>query len=71
MSNKPDARHRNSSSDYLRELLRQANLTQAQAAKLLGITDRTMRYYLSDLSSAHYRPAPYVVQYALEQLAII
>ena len=27
-----------------------------------------MRYYLAD-GSPHYRPAPYLVQYALERLA--
>lgn len=59
----------NPSPVYLRELLDIARVTQEAAATALGITDRVMRYYLSDQESATYRPAPYAVQYALEQLA--
>jgi hypothetical protein len=44
-------------------------MTQEAAATALGITDRVMRYYLSSQESATYRPAPYAIQYALEQLA--
>jgi len=66
---RPDASLHNPSPVYLRELLEIARVTQEAAATALGITDRVMRYYLSDQESATYRPAPYAVQYALEQLA--
>jgi transcriptional regulator with XRE-family HTH domain len=66
---KPDATLHNPSPEYLRDLLLKAGVTQLAAAKAIGITERVLRYYLSDTQSASYRPAPYVVQYALEQLA--
>lgn len=66
---KPDASLHNPDPRYLRGLLEQAGLTQRQAAQLLGISDRVMRYYLSDETGESYRAAPYPVQFALECLA--
>lgn len=66
---KPDSSTHNPAPRYLRGLLEQAGLTQRQAAQLLGISDRVMRYYLSDEASDSYRAAPYPVQFALECLA--
>jgi len=66
---KPDSSAHNPAPRYLRGLLEQAGLTQRQAAQLLGISDRVMRYYLSDEASDSYRAAPYPVQFALECLA--
>lgn len=66
---KPDASLHNPDPRYLRGLLEKAGLTQRQAAQLLGISDRVMRYYLSDETSDSYRAAPYPVQFALECLA--
>lgn len=66
---KPDSSRHNPDPRYLRGLLEQAGISQRKAAELLGITDRAMRYYLSDEVSATFRPAPYPVQYALECLA--
>jgi len=66
---KPDASRHNPDPRYLRGLLEQAGVTQRQAAQLLGISDRVMRYYLSDEASESYRAAPYTVQFALECLA--
>lgn len=66
---KPDSSNHNPAPRYLRGLLEQAGLTQRQAAQLLGISDRVMRYYLSDEASDSYRAAPYPVQFALECLA--
>lgn len=66
---KPDASQHNPDPRYLRGLLDSAGLTQRQAAQLMGISDRVMRYYLSDEVSATFRPAPYPVQFALECLA--
>lgn len=65
---KPNASTHNPDPRYLRGLLDRAGLTQKQAADLLGISDRVMRYYLSDTDSATYRAAPYPVQFAMECL---
>lgn len=66
---RPDASRHNPDPCYLRGLLEQAGLSQRQAAQALGITDRSLRYYLSDAASDTYRAAPYPVQFALECLA--
>lgn len=66
---KPDASNHNPDPRYLRGLLDSAGITQRKAAELIGITDRAMRYYLSDETSESYRVAPYPVQFALECLA--
>lgn len=65
---KPDASNHNPDPAYLRGLLARAGLSQRAAARRIGISDRVMRYYLTD-ESAGYRPAPYPVQFALEALA--
>lgn len=67
---KPDSSQHNPDPRYLRGLLDQAGISQRQAAQLLGISDRVIRYYLSDESSATYRAAPYTVQFSLECLAM-
>ncbi len=62
----PDAiARRNSCPRYLRLLIERAGLSQREAARRIGVSERMMRYYLSDVE---FRPAPYPVQYALEQL---
>lgn len=66
---KPDAALHNPDPAYLRGLLDQAGLSQREAAARLGLSERMMRYYLSHAGSTTHRPAPYPVQYALEQLA--
>lgn len=66
---KPNASTHNPDPHYLRGLLDAAGITQRQAAQLLGISDRVMRYYLSDETSESYRAAPYPVQFGLECLA--
>jgi hypothetical protein len=62
----PDATRHNPDPHYLRQLLQAADLNQVQAAACLGIHTRTLRYYLSEPDSTDYRPAPYLVQFALE-----
>lgn len=64
----PDKRRRNSSPAYIRALLQRAGLTQHGAAERLGVSPRMMRYYVADPGADH-RPAPYLVQFALEVLA--
>ena len=63
----PDATKHNPDPAYLRGLLQRAGVSQREAARRIGISERVMRYYLAP-ESADYRPAPYVVQYALESL---
>lgn len=65
---KPDASLHNPKPRYIRGLLKAAGLTQAEAAQRIGISARTMRYYVS-LDKTSYIPAPYAVQYCLERLA--
>jgi hypothetical protein len=66
---KPDASKHDPRPDYLRALIERAGLTQRAAAQQLGLGDRILRYYLAPKHAADRRIAPYVVQYALEQLA--
>jgi hypothetical protein len=55
---------------YLRELVKLADVTQEQAADLLGVSPRTMRAYLSTSTDPNvHQDAPYCVQFALEALA--
>lgn len=65
---KPDVSLHNPESVYMRSLVSACGLTQAEAAKALGLSERVMRYYLSQNDDT-FRPAPYTVQYTLEQLA--
>ena len=65
---RPEASLRNPSPRYLRGLIEAAGLTQREAARRVGVSERMMRYYLSDVDAQTFRPAPYPVQYALEQL---
>ena len=62
---KPDATKHDPRPEYLRALIEQAGLSQREAARRIGISERVMRYYLADSCD---RPAPYPVQYALENL---
>ena len=65
---RPEASLRNPSPRYLRGLIEAAGLTQREAARRVGVSERMMRYYLTDADSAGYRPAPYPVQFAIEHL---
>lgn len=64
---KPNAAKHNPDPDYLRELLERTGLSQREAARRIGVSERTMRYYLSTDPEA-WKPAPYPVQYAIESL---
>lgn len=52
---------------YLRRLIEQSGLSQRQAAKRIGIGERTMRQYLA--TTGRCDQAPYPIQFALEVLA--
>lgn len=66
--NVPNCKLHNPDPAYIRGLLEKADVSQGEAARLLGVSIRSMAYYVSD-SSAQYKPAPYLVQFALECLA--
>jgi transcriptional regulator with XRE-family HTH domain len=67
---KPDAQiHHNTNPDYLRQLLEATGLSQRAVARRIGVSDRVLRYYLSDPDSDTWRPMPYPEQYAIEALA--
>lgn len=66
---KPNASNHNPEPHYLRGLIEQAGISQREAARLLGVSDRMIRYYLADEGSEQHRAAPYLVQFALESLA--
>ena len=63
---RPDARNYKKDALYLRELIKEAGLTQRGAALLIGVPERTMRDYLKVGSTKSV--APYTVQFALECL---
>ena len=67
---KPDARLHNPDPARLRSLIEAAGLTQREAAKRIGISERQMRSHLADPATASTAaPAPYPTQFALEALA--
>lgn len=66
---RPDAANHNPDPRYLHELLERAGLNQREAAELIGISDRAMRKYLSEVAVKSHTDAPYTVQFALEYLA--
>lgn len=65
---KPDVSRHNPDPAYIRQLIADAGLDVQQAALILGISERMMRYYLSESSSHR---CPYSVQYCLEVLAML
>lgn len=65
----PDISQYNPDPIYLRELIEKAGLSQRKTAHRLGVSERMMRYYLVSTDHPNYRPAPYLVQFALECLA--
>ena len=64
----PDASKHDPRPEYLRALVQKAGLSQREAARRIGVSERMMRYYVAPAGAEH-RAAPYVVQFALECLA--
>jgi len=64
----PDATRHNPDSAYLRSLVERSGLSQVECARRIGLNDSTLRKYLAT-GTRTAAPAPYLVQYALEQLA--
>lgn len=65
----PDQSNYNPDPAYLRGLIDRAGLSQRDAARRIGVSERVMRQYLADRSASTALDAPYTVQYALERLA--
>jgi hypothetical protein len=65
---KPNIVLHNPDPQYIRHLLDEAGLNQCEAARVLGITPRSMRHYVA-IGDARYSPCPYSIQYCLEALA--
>lgn len=65
----PNASKHDPRPEYLRALLDQAAVSQREAARRIGVSERMMHYYLAS-AAAGYRPCPYVVQFALESLSL-
>lgn len=66
---KPDSKKHNPDPAYLRGLLKSTGMSTVEVAATLEVSSRAIRAYLSSEDSASYRVAPYLFQYALEQLA--
>lgn len=62
---KPNALHaKPATANYLRSLVERAGVSQREAARRLGVNERTMRFWL-----AGEWQCPYTAQFALECLA--
>ena len=60
---KPDATRHDPRPEYIRALIERAGLSQREAARRIGMSERVMRYYC-----AGERTPSYPVQFALESL---
>jgi DNA-binding transcriptional regulator YiaG len=61
---KPDPSKHNPDPNYVRELLAKAGISQREAARRLGVQDRTVRHWCAGTAKI-----PYTAQYTLECLA--
>ena len=64
-----ERRHKPHAPKYLRKLLKKAGINQCEAARLIGISDRTLRCYVRLDQTTDDPQTPYPVQVALEMLA--
>ncbi len=62
----PDAKKHNPDPAYLRDLVAATGLSQRACARIIGVSERSMRDYLNP---THPSELPYPGQYALERLA--
>jgi len=62
---KPDASQYDPRPEYMAELVDSTGLSQPKVAELIGVTDRTLRNWLSGRN-----PFPYTAQFALECLVL-
>lgn len=61
----PDATNYNPDRQYIADLIESTGLTQEALGTLLGVTARTIRYWISGE-----REYPYIAQFALECLVL-
>lgn len=67
---KPDITKYNPDFTYLRQLIDKIGISQREAARRIGVSERSMRSYLADPSKAKTADkCPYPVQFTLEALA--
>lgn len=66
----PTTSRHNPKPDYLRELIDDTGLSQRAIARQLGIDETLFRKYITNKSNSTYRECPYLVQFALERLAM-
>ena len=64
---KPNIKNYNPDPNYIRGLILESGLSQRKVAEILGINERTIRYYCSQESNR--TECPYPVQYCIEALA--
>lgn len=65
---KPNAKkYHNPDPAYLRGLIENSTYSQREVARLIGITDRSLRLYIT-IEGRNKRPIPYSIQYCVEQL---
>ncbi len=62
---KPDASQYDPRPEYLAELVGSTGLSQAALGRVLGVTDKSIRNWLSGRN-----PFPYSIQFALECLVL-
>jgi DNA-binding transcriptional regulator YiaG len=62
---KPDAANYDPRPEYLAELIGSTGLSQPALGRILGVTDKSIRNWLSGRN-----PFPYTVQFALECLVL-
>lgn len=55
--------------DYLKGLIDASGLKQKEAAELIDLSPRMLRYYLGEAGTSKHHDCPYLVQFALECLA--
>jgi len=60
---KPDSKNHNPDPAYIDGLVKSTGLQRTEVARLLGISDRTLRTYTSGETAT-----PYLAQFALEAL---
>ncbi len=63
---KPDIKNHKPNPDYARKIVAATGLSQNEAARQAGISQRMLRYYTT--YGDDWRPMPYAVQYLLENL---
>jgi lambda repressor-like predicted transcriptional regulator len=64
-----DISKHNPDPEYLKSLIGKAGISQREAARRIGVSERVMRQYLSNREAKTALEAPYPVQFCLEGLA--